>query len=106
MFVAWPAFVCRPLASPITARSRQKYLELFQQQGGEAKFGNEVRHITTRGGTHLIETTAGEYEARFLVNCAGLHCDRVTRLAGADPRAKIIPFRGEYYELIARSVIS
>ena len=35
----------------------QKYLELFQQQGGEAKFGNEVRKITNRGGTHLIETT-------------------------------------------------
>ena len=63
----------------------QKYLELFQQQGGEAKFGNEVSQITNRGGTHLIETTAGEYEARFLVNCAGLHSDRVTRLAGAEP---------------------
>ena len=79
----------------------QKYLELFQQQGGEAKFGNEVRHITNRGGTHLIETTAAEYEARFLVSCAGLHSDRVSRLAGANPGAKIIPFRGEYYELIA-----
>jgi (S)-2-hydroxyglutarate dehydrogenase len=79
----------------------QKYLELFQQHGGEAKFGNEVRHITNRGGTHLIETTAGQYEARFLVSCAGLHSDRVARLAGANPGAKIIPFRGEYYELTA-----
>jgi L-2-hydroxyglutarate oxidase len=79
----------------------QKYLELFQQHGGEAKFGSEVRNITNRGGTHLIETTTGEYEARFLVSCAGLHSDRVTRLAGANPGAKIIPFRGEYYELIA-----
>ena len=79
----------------------QKYLELFQQRGGEAKFGNEVRNITNRSGTHLIETTAGEYEARFLVSCAGLHSDRVTRLAGANPGAKIIPFRGEYYELTA-----
>jgi (S)-2-hydroxyglutarate dehydrogenase len=79
----------------------QKYLELFQQHGGEAKFGNEVRHITNRGGTHLIETTTGEYEARFLVSCAGLHSDRVARLAGANPGAKIIPFRGEYYELTA-----
>jgi (S)-2-hydroxyglutarate dehydrogenase len=77
----------------------QKYLELFQQQGGEVKFGNEVRHITNRGGTHLIETTAGEYEAGFLVSCAGLHSDRVALLAGANPAAKIIPFRGEYYEL-------
>ena len=79
----------------------QKYLELFQQQGGETKFGNEVRHITSCAGTHVIKTTAGEYEARFLVSCAGLHSDRVTRLAGADPGAKIIPFRGEYYELTA-----
>lgn len=77
----------------------QKYLELFQQGGGEAKFENEVRQITDRGRTHLIETTAGEYEARFLVNCAGLQSDRITRLAGAKPGAKIIPFRGEYYEL-------
>ena len=79
----------------------QKYLELFQQQGGEAKFGNEVIQITNRGGTYLVESTAGEYETRFLVSCAGLHSDRVTCLAGADPGAKIIPFRGEYYELTA-----
>lgn len=77
----------------------QKYLELFLQKGGKAKFGNEVRQITDRGRTHLIETSAGEYETRFLVNCAGLHSDRITRLAGAKPDAKIIPFRGEYYEL-------
>jgi L-2-hydroxyglutarate oxidase len=77
----------------------RKYLELFQRQGGEAKFENEVRRITDRGRTHLIETTAGEYETRFLVNCAGLHSDRITRLAGGEPGAKIIPFRGEYYEL-------
>jgi (S)-2-hydroxyglutarate dehydrogenase len=79
----------------------QKYLELFQQHGGEAKFGNEVRHITNRGGSHVIQSTTGEYEARFLVSCAGLHSDRVARLAGAKPGAKIIPFRGEYYELTA-----
>lgn len=80
----------------------QKFLELFQEQSGEAKFENEVRKITDRGRTrrtHLIETSAGEYETRFLVNCAGLHSDRITRLAGARPGAKIIPFRGEYYEL-------
>jgi len=50
---------------------------------------------------YLIETAAGEYEASFLVNCAGLHSDRITRLAGANPGARIVPFRGEYYELTA-----
>ena len=79
----------------------RKYLELFQQKGGEAKFGNKVRQITDCGRTHLIETTAGEYETKFLVSCAGLQSDRVARLAGTDPGAKIIPFRGEYYELTA-----
>jgi L-2-hydroxyglutarate oxidase len=77
----------------------RRYLELFQEQGGEAKFGNEVRQITDRGRTHLIETTVGEYEARFLVNCAGLYSDRITRLAGLEPGVRIVPFRGEYYEL-------
>lgn len=76
-----------------------KYLELFQQRGGEAKFGNEVRRVTYRGGAYVIETTSGEYETKFLVNCAGLYSDRLARLAGANPGAKIVPFRGEYYEL-------
>jgi L-2-hydroxyglutarate oxidase len=77
----------------------QKYLELFLEQGGQVMFENEVRQIVDRGPTHLIETTKGEYEAKFLINCAGLYSDRVTRLAGQDPGVKIVPFRGEYYEL-------
>lgn len=77
----------------------QKYLELFLEQGGEVMFENEVRQIIDRGSTHLIETTKGEYEAKFIINCAGLYSDRITRLAGNEPGVKIIPFRGEYYEL-------
>ena len=77
----------------------QTYLELFLERGGEMMFENEVRQITHRGPTHFIETTKGEYEAKFLINCAGLYSDRVTRLAGQDPGVKIVPFRGEYYEL-------
>ncbi len=79
----------------------EKYLELFRKQGGEARFEEEVRAIENRGDTHVIETQNGEHQARFVVSCAGLHSDRVTRLTGADPGAKIIPFRGEYYELVA-----
>jgi (S)-2-hydroxyglutarate dehydrogenase len=78
----------------------EKYLELFQERGGGARFETEVRRITEHGRTYLIETSAGEYETRFLVNCAGLHSDRVAHLAGAETSAKIIPFRGEYYELV------
>jgi (S)-2-hydroxyglutarate dehydrogenase len=77
----------------------QQYLELFQRDGGEARFETKVHRITESGTGYLIETTAGEYETKFLVNCGGLHSDRLARLAGANPEAKIIPFRGEYYEL-------
>ena len=79
----------------------RRYLTLFQEHGGEAKFNNKVLNLTSNGGKHWIETATGEYESKFLVTCAGLHSDRVTRLAGADPGAQIIPFRGEYYELVA-----
>jgi L-2-hydroxyglutarate oxidase len=51
-------------------------------------------------GTHVLETSHGVFEAAFVVNCAGLHSDRVARRAGVDPGAKIVPFRGEYYELV------
>jgi L-2-hydroxyglutarate oxidase LhgO len=47
----------------------------------------------------VIETTAGEFSADYLVTCAGLHADRITRLSGQTPPAQIVPFRGEYYEI-------
>ena len=44
-------------------------------------------------------TSQGDFNGRFLVNCAGLHSDRVTRMSAGDSPALIIPFRGEYFEL-------
>jgi L-2-hydroxyglutarate oxidase len=46
-----------------------------------------------------VETTAGEFAAQQIVNCAGLYSDRVTKLSGAKPSAKVVPFRGEFYAL-------
>lgn len=64
--------------------------------------GAEVRSITRRpGGGVTVQTPSAELHARVLVNCAGLYCDRVARLAGDDPGMRIMPFRGEYYELTA-----
>jgi len=54
-------------------------------------------HSTATGW--LAETTAGDYEGDFLVNCAGLHCDRVSELAGEKREVRIVPFRGEYYKI-------
>jgi L-2-hydroxyglutarate oxidase len=72
-----------------------KLAELVVAAGGEIRLG--VRVLGARDG--VVETTAGDIRATQLVNCAGLHSDRLARAAGADVRARIVPFRGEYYQL-------
>ncbi|KAA2257097.1 L-2-hydroxyglutarate oxidase [Solihabitans fulvus] len=57
-----------------------------------------IRPSSTRAGVE-VATPQGVVRADALVNCAGLHSDRVARLAGLRPAARILPFRGEYYEL-------
>lgn len=47
-----------------------------------------------------LETTGETYRCRYLINCAGLHADRVARLCDVDPGLRIVPFRGEYYQLV------
>ena len=62
------------------------------------KFSSEVTQLN-RNGRWNIGSSSGDYQADFLINCSGLHCDRVGRMAGAQDKAKIVPFRGEYYKL-------
>ena len=78
----------------------QKFRELIEEQGGNILTGHRVRKISPAGSDRLIVTNYSQFRARFLINCGGLHSDRVARMAGADPSAKIVPFRGEYYELV------
>ena len=67
-------------------------------RGGEIRFSSKVAQLRESNGWR-IGTTSGEYEADFLINCGGLHCDRLSRLAGTHDPTKIVPFRGEYYRL-------
>jgi L-2-hydroxyglutarate oxidase LhgO len=66
--------------------------------GGTVHFLSEVTRLR-EGPAWMIQTTTGEFEADFLINCGGLHSDRVSRMAGNRDPAKIVPFRGEYYKL-------
>lgn len=77
----------------------RKLAELIAARGGELRLGARVHGIRPHGGKAIIETATGSLAARWIVNCAGLHSDRVTRLAGASPEVRIVPFRGEYYQL-------
>ncbi len=72
---------------------------LVTEGGGEIRFGAEIVGVSARRDAVTVATTAGEVHADHLVGCAGLHADRLARLGGLDPGVRIIPFRGEYYEL-------
>jgi len=63
--------------------------------------GARVNRMLPRSDGWTIETTAGEFAADFLINCAGLHCDRVAERAGERREVRIVPFRGEYYKIRA-----
>ncbi|MEU6084190.1 L-2-hydroxyglutarate oxidase [Streptomyces sp. NPDC047108] len=74
---------------------------LVQDAGGRIRYGAQVRTIGRRPGRVAVRTADGAVlRAGALVNCAGLHCDEIARLAGDDPGMRIVPFRGEYYELV------
>jgi (S)-2-hydroxyglutarate dehydrogenase len=77
-----------------------KYVELIESNGGMVRSGTRVDRFREVNGTQVIETSHGEFEAGFVINCAGLFSDRVARFGGLNPDAKIVPFRGEYYELV------
>ncbi|MDJ0797068.1 MAG: L-2-hydroxyglutarate oxidase [Calothrix sp. MO_167.B12] len=76
-----------------------KYAELIQQQGGELRLNTKVEKIISQGNHQVLETNNGSFSTRFVINCAGLYSDRIAKLGKVDPQAKIVPFRGEYYEL-------
>jgi L-2-hydroxyglutarate oxidase len=67
--------------------------------GGTLKFQSCVKKISPDGKAWNVQTASGEITADYLINCAGLQSDRVADLAGEVPLAKIVPFRGEYYQL-------
>nr|WP_202459641.1 L-2-hydroxyglutarate oxidase [Streptomyces sp. SID1328] len=80
-----------------TAVARQ----LARASGAEIRYGSRVVRVDRRPDRGVaVLTSAGQVvRARVLVNCAGLYCDELARLTGDEPGVRIVPFRGEYYEL-------
>jgi (S)-2-hydroxyglutarate dehydrogenase len=78
----------------------EKYAELIAAQGGTILTSHAVTGIQRKPEEIVVETSRGAYSAKSLINCAGLFSDRICRMAGDDPQVMIVPFRGEYYDLI------
>src|SRR5580698_4446755 len=81
------AKVCEALVRKLTER------------GAAVVTSARVERLDQRAGIWLAHTPAGDFGADFLVNCAGLYCDRVAELAGERRDMRILPFRGEYYQI-------
>lgn len=78
----------------------RKYAELIERRGATIRVSHEVIALRLSGNNTVIETTKGPIEAQLVINCAGLHSDRVSRMANARLDLTIVPFRGEYYEIV------
>lgn len=80
--------------------------QLAESSGAEIVYGGAVDLISRRDSGVAVRTTTGlVVRSRVLVNCAGLQCDRIARLAGDEPGMRIVPFRGEYYDLARPSLV-
>ncbi|MFC2165825.1 L-2-hydroxyglutarate oxidase [Acidobacteriota bacterium] len=74
--------------------------EIVQKNGGEIRLKTRVTQSHTESNQLVLVTDIGNFRCKNLINCAGLYSDRVAKMCGVNPGLKIIPFRGEYYELI------
>jgi L-2-hydroxyglutarate oxidase LhgO len=77
----------------------QRFAAIVREREGVVRTGTRV--IGLRRGTNgmIVETTGGAFDAARVINCAGLHCDRIAKMAGASLDLDIIPFRGEYLSI-------
>jgi L-2-hydroxyglutarate oxidase len=78
----------------------ERYAAIVAERGGVIRTGARVLAVHRDGSEWMIETAAGAERSPYLINCAGLHSDVMARLSGATPPVRIVPFRGEYYELV------
>ncbi|MCC6660733.1 MAG: L-2-hydroxyglutarate oxidase [Phycisphaerales bacterium] len=67
---------------------------------GDVRTGSRVVGVRREDGGFIVESTGSPVRARTIVNCAGVLSDRVALMCGVEPGVRIIPFRGEYYDLV------
>jgi len=82
------------------AKVCEKFAELISARGGTVLTSAAATGIRRLPSEIVVETPRGAFSASALINCAGLFSDRISRMAGDDPGVVIVPFRGEYYDLV------
>ncbi len=75
-------------------------VDWIQEKGGEVVFGEAVEQTSSEGNRCRVGAKSRNYEAKFFINCAGLFSDRIARASLGKIEHQILPFRGEYYEIV------
>jgi len=75
------------------------FVRIARERGADLRLGLEVTKIIPAADGIIIEAGSQTFTAGRMINCAGLYSDRIARLTGAKPQARIVPFRGEYWRL-------
>ena len=81
----------------------ETFAKMVAEKGGELAVSAEVTGISETGEAVELRAAGKSFRARALINCAGLHSDRIAALGGVEAGARIVPFRGEYYDLKPQS---
>ncbi len=80
-----------------------KYAQTFHASGGQILLKTAFRSAKSVRGRIRVKTTQGVIDAGLIINCAGLHADQVAKTSGTTPGVRIIPFRGEYFDVLGAS---
>jgi L-2-hydroxyglutarate oxidase len=81
------------------AKVSEALVKEIEAKGGSVVLKAKVTALELKNGEWRVGTTAGDYTADYVINCGGLHCDRLSVLAGEKREVRIVPFRGEYYKI-------
>jgi L-2-hydroxyglutarate oxidase len=81
----------------------QEYAELVERGGGEIRLNTRVTGILQQPDGLVVETSRDRVQTRTLINCGGLQSDLIAKMMGSTNGLRIVPFRGEYYELTPES---
>ncbi len=78
----------------------QAFATEIRDMGGDILLGHEVTDVDRRAGMVTVQTNRGDVQGSYLISCAGLQADRIARMTGETRAPQIVPFRGDYYELV------
>ena len=77
----------------------EAYAKIFQSKDGQIYKSTKLLNILSGTTNLILETNKGDFSAKYLINCAGLHADRIAQMMKLDTDVRIVPFRGEYFTL-------